>query len=405
VTVEARTEITAGELGRLLDGGAPLFVFDVRNRDDFARWRLEGRRALPTVNVPYFEMLEAGGQDDMVDAVVWYVDNALGAPLPREGTILAVCAKGDTSAFVAEGLRRLGYPAANLSGGMRAWGDHYSTVTVVDEPALSIHQVARPARGCLSYVVASGGAAVLVDPLRHAAPYLDLAREHGLAVRQVLDTHGHADHVSGGPALARAAGVPYRLHPYDAIHPMDLLPARLGYEPLRDGEEIALGDVRLRVLHVPGHTLGNLALVIDDRFLLAGDSIFLSSVSRPDLGGHGAAWAALHHRSLQALLALPDDTLVLPGHFASAGEARPDGAFAAPLGRLRRENEGLLAAQGEEARFVAYVLANLPEFPPQYVEMKRVNLGLSEPGEEALSELELGRNVCALAEPGKERTR
>ena len=127
-------------------------------------------------------------------------------------------------------------------------------------------------------------------------------------------------------------------------------------------------------------------------------------MSRPDLGGHGAAWAALHHRSLRALLELPDETLVLPGHFASPGEARADGVFAAPLGRLRRENEGLRAALGSEARFVAYVLANLPEFPPQYVEMKRVNLGLATPGDDAISELELGKNACALAGPAKETT-
>jgi glyoxylase-like metal-dependent hydrolase (beta-lactamase superfamily II)/rhodanese-related sulfurtransferase len=391
------TEVSADDLSDLLDREAPFFLLDVRNREDFAAWRVEGRRPIPAHNVPYFEMLEEGGKDDVVDAAVSYVENRLGAVLPKGERILAVCAKGETSAYVAEGLRRLGYDAANLGGGMAAWGNHYTARAAVEERGLAIHQIARPARGCLSYVVASEGRAALVDPLRHAARYLEFARARDLRIDAVLDTHGHADHVSGGPAIARAAGAPYHLHPYDAIHPIDVLPARIPFEPLRGGQEIAVGGARIRAFHIPGHTLGNVAFLVNDRFLLSGDSIFLAAVSRPDLGGRGEAWAPLHYRSLRALLDLPDETLVLPGHFTAPSEARADGVFAAPLGRLRAENEGLRAVAEGEKRFTAYVLASLPHFPPQYVEIKRVNIGLSEPGEEDLSELELGKNVCALS--------
>ncbi len=394
----AKPELSVDDLRGLLDRDAPFFLLDVRNREDFAAWRVEGRRPIPAHNVPYFEMLEAGGQDDVVDAAVSYIKDSLAALLPKGKRILAVCAKGETSAYVAEGLRRVGYDAMSLAGGMAAWGNHYTARAAVEERGLAIHQVARPARGCLSYVVASDGRAALVDPLRHAAPYLELARARGLRIDAVLDTHGHADHVSGGPAIARAAGAPYHLHPYDAIHPIDVLPARIPFEPLRDGQEFAVGGARLRALHIPGHTLGNVAFLVNDRYLLSGDSIFLASVSRPDLGGRGEAWAPLHYRSLRALLDLPDETLVLPGHFTAPGEARADGVFAAPLGRLRAENEGLRVVLEGEERFTAYVLGSLPRFPPQYVEIKRVNIGLSEPGEDDLSELELGKNVCALAD-------
>jgi len=147
---------------------------------------------------PYFEMLEFGGKDEMLDSVVAYVERDLADQLPSDLPVLAVCAKGDTSEFVALGLRRLGYAGANLKGGMKAWGEHYATRALVEGPDLAIYQLSRPARGCLSYMVASAGKAVVIDPLRHLHPYLDLARRTGVTIEAVIDTHGHADHISGG---------------------------------------------------------------------------------------------------------------------------------------------------------------------------------------------------------------
>src|SRR5512136_267765 len=221
---------TAGDLLERLERRDKFFVLDVRNRDEFERFRLEGRSPLPAVNIPYFEMLVLGGRDEMLDSVVAYVERDLAARLPSDMPILAVCAKGDTSEFVAQGLRRLGYASANLQGGMKAWGEHYATRALVEGPDLAIYQVSRPARGCLSYLVASAGRAIVVDPLRHLHPYLDLARAAGLTIETVIDTHGHADHISGGRALAARTGASYYLHPYDAIHPLDLLPATISYE-------------------------------------------------------------------------------------------------------------------------------------------------------------------------------
>lgn len=389
-------ELTVEELSQRLARGDRFFLLDVRNRDDFAASRIEGREPLPSLNVPYFDILEAGGKDDVGESVVAWLDGPVAPRLPAKEPIVVVCAKGQTSALVAQGLTRRGLAAATLRGGMAAWGGYYSVQRVVDEGALTILQIVRPARGCVSHVIESGGHAVVIDPLRHVEPVLALARTNAWTIDLVLDTHGHADHVSAGPALARQLGVPYHLHPYDAVHPIDVLPARIPIEFLRDGQEIAVGASTVRVLHVPGHTLGNVALLVDDRYLLSGDSIFLRSISRPDLGGRGAAWAKLHHQSLRRLLQLPDATLVLPGHFSAPAEANAEGLFAARLGDLRRENEGLRMAMESEEEFVRYVLSNVSELPQRYVEMKRVNLGLARPDEESTAELETGRNVCAL---------
>ncbi len=259
--------------------------------------------------------------------------------------------------------------------------------------------MSRPARGCLSYVVASQRQAVVIDPLRHLHPYIDLARAKGLAIESVIDTHGHADHISGGPALASATGASYYLHPYDAIHPMDVVPATIPYETIRDGQVFPVGRHQLEALHIPGHTLGLVAFRLDDRYLFAGDSIFLRSIARPDLGGKADSWAPLHGRSLRRLLELPGQMTVLPGHFSSLDEVNEAGIFSASLDDLKRLNYGLLLLQSDtEDEFVRYLLDSLPRFPPEYVDIRRVNAGLLKPAEEDAWALELGKNACALSQ-------
>ncbi|MFZ5817621.1 MAG: MBL fold metallo-hydrolase [Bacillota bacterium] len=389
-------QMTPAELKRLIDGDEPLFIVDVRNREDFKNWRIEGRRPIPAVNVPYFQVLEEVEADEVADSFAGYAQKHWADLLPREGLILVVCAKGGTSEAAAEGLARLGCNVAHLEGGMGAWGDYYDFKPVV-EGDLSVYQVIRPARGCLSYVLAHSGEAVIVDPLRHVEQYTRFLSERGLKLVAVLDTHGHADHISGGPALAEQLKVPYYFHPYDAIHPIDVLPATVSYRPLWADQEIRFGGVSLKAIHIPGHTLGNIAYLVDSRYLLSGDSIFVNSIARPDLGGRGEAWSPIHFESLARLLTLPDETVVLPGHFSNPAEANADGTYAATLGLLKAENEGLRKVQEGKEAFVRYLLESLPTFPPQYVDIKRVNAGLLHPDEEKASELELGRNICALS--------
>ena len=390
---------SAGVLLEKLNQRAKFFVLDVRNRDEFERFRLEGREPLPAVNLPCFEMLELGGQDEMVDSVVACVEKELTGQLPRNQLILSVCAKGDTSEYVAQGLQRLGYTSVNLAGGMRAWGEYYATRAVIESPELAIYQASRPARGCLSYLVASDGKAIVIDPLRHLQPYLNLLHEKNLTLEAVIDTHGHADHISGGVALAAESACRYWLHPYDAIHPMDMLPATIAYEPLCDGQIFRVGKQQLEVLHIPGHTLGLVALQLADKYLFTGDSIFIRSIARPDLGGKAEAWAPLHAHSLRKLLSLPDEIVILPGHFSGLDEADATGLFAATLSDLKHRNDGLRVLQQEsESGFIRYLLDSLPKFIPEYVDIKRVNAGLLAPDEDGASTLELGKNVCALAQ-------
>jgi rhodanese-related sulfurtransferase len=227
MTTITKTSVTVDELKQMLDSGEPFVLLDVRNDDEFERWRIEGRYPFETVHIPYFAFLE-----DQEGSI---------ARVPKDRPIVAVCAKGGASDYVAELLRERGYNAMNLEGGMIAWGNYYQVKSI---PAvgtdLAIYQVIRPARGDLAYVVVSNGEAVIIDPTRHLEPYLDLVDREGLRLVAILDTHAHADHISGGPALAKQLGVPYYLHPYDGIHPIDMLPATIEYEYLKDGFHAAI---------------------------------------------------------------------------------------------------------------------------------------------------------------------
>lgn len=390
------------ELHRKLDEDERFTILDVRNRDEFDVWRIEGKRPIPTVNLPYFDLLELESEDEEIAAAVARAaPEQLKGKLPKSGTILAVCAEGNTSNHVAEGLRRLGHDAVNLEGGMAAWGEHYEMRVVEESPRLTILQISRPARGCLSYMIASGNEAMVVDAARHIDLYTRIAAERGWRISAVLDTHLHADHLSGGVALARETGVDYRLHPYDSIHPLDLLPATYAFLYLEGGAALTLGEVGVRALHLPGHTLGTINLMVDERFVLTGDTLFVDSIGRPDLGGHARSWTPLAYRALQRLLALPDSTVVLPAHFSHMHEADAQGCYRATLGALRSHNEGLrMLGRGLEA-FTAYILASLPEHPKSYDDIRRVNTGLLEVDEAKASELELGKNLCALSGRGK----
>lgn len=396
MTGTAPAEWTARELNERVERGDRFAILDVRNRDEFEAARIEGRSPIPTTNVPYFEMLEGAGDDeDLSQAVLQYARANLDGSLPKDTPLLTVCAKGGTSRLVAGALRELGYDVTNLSGGTAAWGDFYAKRTAATEAA-TITQFARSARGCLSYLVDCDGIAAVIDPGRHIEPYLDAAAERTASIRLVIDTHAHADHVSGGPALAARTGATYHLHPYDAIHPIDLLPARLRYAPLLEGMTLGVGSALIEPLWIPGHTLGNLALLVAGRYLLSGDSIFILSVARPDLGGRPETWTPLHYESLRRLLALPDSTLVLPGHFSRRDEADAQGVFAATLGALKKANDGLREAAGTQESFGAYIARSLPTFPPEYVDIKRINAGLLQVSDEQLAELETGKNQCAM---------
>lgn len=382
-------EFTAGELYRKLSNNEPMFILDVRSPDAVEQWRVEGSDALESLNIPYYDFLED--------------EDATSARVPTShAEVMVICAKENSSRYVAGVLQERGYNVSVLSGGIQQWGDYYDTRDIINEAYGRIVQIARPARGDLSFAVISDGKAAVIDPLRHIEQYTNVIDEEGATLTHIFDTHAHADHISGGPALATQTGAPYYLHPYDAIHPMDMLPARIGYTSLADGQRYQVGQFTVDVIGFPGHTLGQVNFLVtapdNSTYLFTGDGLFLRSFGRPDLGGKGETWTPILYESLFERLPqhINDNTLILPAHFSTLDEADQQGRFAATYATVRQQNEALSHKTRED--FIQYVLQHLPVFPPQYVDIKRVNIGLMTPDEEKASELETGKNACALSE-------
>jgi len=388
VTQSAPPTMSMADIYQRLVDHNDLFIVDVRNEEDFETWHIETAIGPDIVNIPYFDFLE-----DEEGSV---------AKVKTDKEVAVVCAKEGSSAFIAEILQNHGIKASYLIGGMKEWGNHYVIRTVRQTADYEIYQVDRVARGCLSHILISDGKAAIIDPLRHAEKYIDFLAKKGATLTLLLDTHAHADHVSGGPELAEITGAPYYLHPYDGIHPFDILPPKLEYNMLADGQEFMVGSLFIRTIHTPGHTLGQVNFLVTapdgEQYFFSGDTIFLESFGRPDLGGQGEKWAPIVYETIFNTIRsqVTDSTYLLPGHYAKPSEAKQGGIFMQTVGDLWKENSALQFNERES--FVKYILAHLPTMPQEYIDIKRVNAGLIDLDEEKISELELGKNICALSE-------
>lgn len=232
----------------------------------------------------------------------------------------------------------------------------------------------------LSYFFGCGSChvGVVVDPVRGDEDwFLDEAARQDVKISHVVDTHVHADHYSGGRALAETSGAQYCLHESNRAR------AHFDFTPLADGQRIDVGNVVVDVLHTPGHTPDSICLLVADRrrapdaapwFVLSGDTLFVGSVGRPDLAGREAEMAAQLHATLHdKLLVLAPEVELYPGHTSgSACGAGLSGKPMSTIGFERRWNPLLALPQAE---FVAALTASIPPPPAQMARMVQVNLG------------------------------
>jgi hydroxyacylglutathione hydrolase len=227
---------------------------------------------------------------------------------------------------------------------------------------------------CQSYFVGDGDNAVVVDPQRDVDIYLETAREQDMPIRHVIDTHLHADHVSGNTELAHRTGAVLHIHP--------AAEARYPHIPLNEADEIQAGAVRLRALFTPGHTLDHVSLAVTDAnrsdepwFVLTGDWVFVGDIGRPDLLGLEASrrLAAQMYDSLHSQFArLPDSAELYPGHGAGSLCGRAMSAkLSSTVGFERRFNPSLGIENKEE--FVEILTTDLPSQPPNVAFIKQLN--------------------------------
>jgi len=369
------------ELRDRLARGERVHLLDVRNRDEFEAWRITGE-TVETTQIPYSEFAAAKARGEV---------DELAADL--ESPVIAVCPRGEVSATVADLLREAGVDARNLDGGMHGWARVYvaSELPTVTADA-TVVQYDRPASGCLSYLVVSGEAAAVVDPLRAFADrYVADAEARGVELQYAVDTHVHADHLSGVRTLAERGAV-------EAVLPEGASDRGLAFDArsLANGDELPVGDATLTAVHAPGHTTELTALRLEDA-LFSGDALFLDGFGRPDLerGADGATDLAetLYDTLRDRLFALPAETVIAPGHRTPDAVVGESDGYTARLATVRER----ISLPVDREAFVANVTDSLPPRPANYEEIIPVNLGREDADDETAFELELGPNNCAIA--------
>ena len=228
--------------------------------------------------------------------------------------------------------------------------------------------------GCASYLVGDehAGVAIVVDPPYALEPIVEEAARRGVKLCCALETHTHADHVSGHGRLALEHGVPVRVH--------SLAEATFEHEPLEDGTEVVLGDVVVRAIHTPGHRPEHCCFSVTDRsrgdepwLVLTGDCLFVGDAGRPDLAVEAQEGAEGQFHSLRRLAELPDGVEVYPGHVAGSlcGAAMSSKA-STTIGFEKRFNRSL---QGELSDFISAALGPPPPRPPNMERIVELNRG------------------------------
>lgn len=234
-------------------------------------------------------------------------------------------------------------------------------------------QILHEEKSCASYLVGcpTYGVCSVVDPQGEPEAYVEQVEDNAMVVKAVIDTHVHADHISCARELSALTGAPLYLGSGANV--------KYEYQPLADGQVLELGNRIITAIQTPGHTPEHTCLLVDDWFVLTGDTLFVGDVGRVDLALEDISKEVIRSRadqlyqSLQHLLTLQDWTEIYPGHYAGSVCGRGlDGKAITTIGRERRENKELQLSRGD---FATFQTENLPSLPANFDAIKAHNTG------------------------------
>ena len=369
---------SAAELFQWLINKEDFLLLDVRNNVEFGRFKVEGPYPIHMANVPYMEFIEFEQQSV--------------AKVPRADKVRIVCAKEGSAKYVGEILTQNGFAdVAYLEAGIKTWGNYLAPARVNAKNGYALYQFRRPGKASCSYALVSGKEMMLFDPAKSVAAYQAFAHERGCAVTKTFETHRQADYISGSPMLHRATGAEIM-----APDP-DFSGAAFRYTPVRDGEvyTFSADGPEVKAIHTPGHTPGSTSYLIDGKYLVTGDTVFILSIGRPDLGGMAEEWSKLLYRTMTEIIVPMDDSItVLPGHYMDWKEADDRLIFAQTMGKIKAGNPDIYGIRNEK-EFYAFIRDRMRPQPEEYAKIREINAGLAEVDDEQQDILDLGKNECA----------
>lgn len=368
----------ADELYRWVADQADFVLLDVRNSKDFGRFKVEGPHPITMLNVSYFDFMEI--EDECI------------ARMPaKDQAIRIVCAKEGSAQFVAEILEKHGFTDVGyLAGGIKSWGNLLVPTLLHGDDGYQLYQFIRPGKGSCSYGLIYQNSMMLFDPTRNLDFYLDFARDQGCTITATAETHLQADYIAGSRMIAEQTGASLY------ANKDDFSGAQFEYVAVADKQDIGFGDgsPQVTVVFSPGHTPGSTMYLIDERYLITGDIIFIKSIGRPDLGGMVDEWSDTLFETIRNIGDYDSSIIILPGHFIGWDEANEQLSFADSLENIRRANQSIYQIDNGED-FLAFIKQNMREQPPEYAKIRRVNANIEQVDDEEAEILDLGKNECA----------
>jgi glyoxylase-like metal-dependent hydrolase (beta-lactamase superfamily II) len=377
---EARMSIfkfTAAELFTSLMNQEDMVVLDVRNKVDFGRFKVESPYPFVMQNISYFDFMEI--EDECVAKVI------------KDKPVRIVCAKEGSAKFVAEilekhGFKDLGY----LAGGIKSWGNLLVPILINPGESFELYQFIRPGKASASYGLINGAELMLFDPSRNIDFYLDFAKEHKCTLKKTFETHLQADYIAGSRLLSEKTGAEF------LANKNDFSGAKIDYTQLQDGAiyHFSQPGPEVQCVFTPGHTPGSTSYIIDNRYMITGDTIFIKSIGRPDLGGQAEAWSEKLFETLQKIKTYDEEMIILPGHYMSWEEANDKLAIAATLAETVAFNKDIYAI-ADKPSFLHFIQKNMRKQPDEYAMIRLINANLEQVDDNKAEELDLGKNECA----------
>lgn len=391
-------------LKQKMDKGEDIFIVDVRTPEEYNAWKISYDKYRNPFLIPIDELFESFEK------------------IPKNKEVVTVCSHGNRSLLAAKFLKQLGYDVRSVKGGMIGWSKVYdiSVVTDIIHSPIKIWQVRRVSKGCMAYIIASkvDNNAVVIDPSCETnEAILEITYENALRITKVIDTHMHADHVSGLISLAKnisksgAVSVNISsLERYEVSQKRDELENdnndnNLTINKIQDNDKIYVGkNVELKAILTPGHTNGSMCFLLDNasditsnisndvKYLFSGDTIFVDGIGRPDLHNKAEEYTNNLYSTLkEKILKLPDETIILPAHYSMSFEHEKP--ILNTLGSIKKEVKFLSLSRDE---FIRSVSNSIPVQPVNYKTIIEMNKNVTQCDNLQIQNLEAGPNSCGI---------
>jgi glyoxylase-like metal-dependent hydrolase (beta-lactamase superfamily II) len=367
---KSKNSVDAETLRTWLENEEPIFVLDVRPQAQREEWQIPGSHYLDA-----YKRLNEGDNSVMNE-----ID------IPENVKVVTVCAAGRTSQIASDALRQKGIEAFSLEGGMKAWSLAWNKAEI-SFANYKIIQVRRTGKGCLSYILCSNNEAFVIDASLPVEVYENIIKENNWQLRKVIETHIHADHLSRSRLLAENNKVDLCLPVSNRVS--------FDYKTLQGEQTLALGNIKIKVIATPGHTIESVSFLINNEVLFTGDTLFVNGVGRPDLKANDDETiqkSKILYQSLQKLLTLDDNIIVLPAHTSQPVEFG-NTPVQATIGSIKQNVALLKLGEGE---FINTILQHIPPAPANYLSIVEKNIK-GDFSDINPVDLEAGANRCAIS--------